>query len=64
MNKEFRIKLFEEKEQCNGCAACQAICPSNAITQTTIDGFYYPVIDRNKCIGCNQCLEVCPLKND
>ena len=55
--------LFSKKEDCCGCAACQNICPRNAIKMEIDEmGFLYPVIDPDKCINCQQCIRICILK--
>lgn len=46
---------------CNGCSACAAICPKDAIEMVkNKDGFYHPVVDHPKCINCSLCNKVCP----
>ena len=56
-------KLYNRKEECCGCTACYAICPSNAISMIEDEeGFEYPVIDENKCMRCNRCIKVCLFK--
>ena len=59
---EDKIVLFHDCAECNGCGACEAICPLRAISMEEIDGFYYPNIEQSKCVKCKQCLDVCPLK--
>ena len=55
--------LYDKKEECCGCSACSAICPSDAIKmEEDEEGFKYPKISENKCVGCHQCLRVCPMK--
>ncbi len=55
--------LFENKENCCGCAACFAICPAGAITmKPDEEGFLYPVVSDVKCIRCYRCLSVCRFK--
>ena len=55
--------LFDEKEECCGCAACYSICPQNAITMLEDEeGFYYPHVDSNRCIKCYLCMKVCAFK--
>lgn len=57
-------KLKQKNLKCSGCTACFAICPKDAITmQADLEGFKYPVIDKNKCIDCGLCCKVCPLEN-
>ena len=60
MNKQ----VFENKKECCGCGACQAICPKNAIEMVEDEyGFIYPRIDENKCINCNLCKKTCAYMN-
>jgi formate hydrogenlyase subunit 6/NADH:ubiquinone oxidoreductase subunit I len=69
-NKEFAQpndkplpELFENRENCCGCTACYASCPTNAITmEPDEEGFLFPVVDASKCIRCYRCLKVCAFK--
>lgn len=55
--------LFEEKEECCGCAACETVCPKGCINMKRDgQGFLYPEINSEKCIKCFMCVKVCPLK--
>lgn len=55
--------LYERKEDCCGCTACYAICPTSSISMVEDEeGFLYPVMDEEKCIRCYKCLKVCPFK--
>ena len=59
--EKIALNKIEKLCMCSGCAACQNICPSNAIIMKA--GFshgYHPVIDWDRCIGCGQCMEICP----
>lgn len=59
------IRLFESKNKCFGCAACQAVCPNGAIQMTCDEeGFTYPVVDSQKCVDCGACAKVCPAKHE
>lgn len=49
------IKVNSEK--CNGCGACVAICPVEALTL-----YGKAKVDATRCIGCRMCLTVCPVK--
>lgn len=55
--------LFENKEECCGCAACYSMCPTSSIAMVPDEeGFLYPIINSNKCICCNLCVKVCFIK--
>ncbi len=50
------------KNKCTGCSACEAICPTKAITMSlNREGFLEPVIYGEKCINCSKCKRECPL---
>lgn len=52
--------IYERKEQCNGCRACEQICPRNCIRMTMDEeGFYYPEINSALCVNCGLCRRVC-----
>lgn len=54
------IELFEIKEQCCGCTACENICPKQAITmENDEEGFLYPKINIEKCVECGLCKHIC-----
>ena len=43
------------KDKCCGCEACVQICAKHAITmEQEKDGFFYPVINKDKCVECGQ----------
>lgn len=55
---------LKNKSECCGCNACSDICSKNAISfQQDIEGFLYPVVDKNLCTDCNACNKVCPILN-
>ena len=57
--------LFEKKENCCGCSACFSVCPINAISmEIDVEGFSYPIVDKDKCVFCYKCLSVCAFKNE
>ena len=58
------ISVFDKKEDCCGCTACESICPERAITmKPDKEGFLYPEINQGLCIDCNLCRSVCPIQN-
>lgn len=50
-----------QPNECCGCTACYASCPTKAITMRPDknEGFLYPYVDESKCIECGKCLKVC-----
>ena len=45
--------LFDNKDECCGCAACFVACPKQAISMVADEeGFDYPRIDSIKCVSC------------
>lgn len=49
-------------DTCTGCAACEDVCPTNAISMVlNSKGFYEPSIDETKCVNCSKCIQLCPL---
>lgn len=63
MNNE-KVVLFNSKDECCGCGACENICPKNTIEMIEDKyGFIYPIIDEAKCIKCNLCNKVCAYQN-
>lgn len=55
--------LYDKKEECCGCAACEQICPAGAIRMVPDeDGFVYPQISMQACIGCRRCVSACPMQ--
>ena len=50
-------------ENCVGCALCQKVCPSNAITIEKFDNQVINyIVDYSKCIFCGNCVFNCPTK--
>lgn len=59
------MKIFESKNNCCGCSACEQICPKNAVKmEPDNEGFLYPVIDGSLCVECGACKNVCAFQND
>lgn len=50
-----------KQDECCGCTACYASCPTKAITMQpdAVEGFLYHSVDEAKCIECGKCLKVC-----
>ncbi len=56
--------VYNEKNDCCGCRACEQVCPTGAIAMISdSEGFLYPEIDREKCIDCKKCQRVCAFAN-
>ena len=46
--------------ECTSCQVCGAVCPKEAIQiELNKDGFYRPIIDKDKCIDCGICVKAC-----
>lgn len=58
--------LFDKiKENCSGCRACEAVCPTNCISfKEDEETFIYPLRDTSKCIDCHLCETVCPISSE
>lgn len=58
------MKLYENKEQCCGCGACEAVCQAGAVSMVRDrEGFAYPRTEMSLCVNCGRCRQVCPLKH-
>ncbi len=58
------ISVYDKKDNCCGCTACEHICPTGAIKMTSDEeGFLYPEIDQILCIDCGKCRMVCAFQN-
>lgn len=56
------MQIFNQKEDCNGCGACEQICSQNCIQmKRDEEGFLYPQIDYSLCVDCQACKEVCKM---
>ncbi|MDD4730270.1 MAG: Coenzyme F420 hydrogenase/dehydrogenase, beta subunit C-terminal domain [Dysgonamonadaceae bacterium] len=57
------LYFTDVKQDCTGCGACQAVCPTKCITNIVDEeGFWYPNAT-SECIDCGMCEEVCPIVN-
>ena len=55
------LSVYDAKQDCCGCSACHAACPTGAITMLPDEeGFLYPAIDTTACADCGACRDVCP----
>ena len=51
-------------DDCTGCFACAALCPTQCITMLAdSEGFLRPRIDEEKCVDCKKCQMICPVLN-
>jgi len=56
--------VFQERENCNGCTACEDVCPVSAIEMNRDkEGFLYPAIDEKTCVDCGLCAAICPVRH-
>lgn len=55
---------IKEKKNCCGCNACGDVCHQDAITfHCDNEGFWYPLINKDKCTDCHLCEKICPMLN-
>jgi coenzyme F420-reducing hydrogenase beta subunit len=48
--------------RCTGCGGCDSACTRGAIELSLDgDGFYKPLVNRERCDGCGQCARRCPV---
>lgn len=58
------ISVYDKKEDCCGCTACQHICPTKSIEmKSDEEGFLYPKINQELCIDCGLCKKACAFQN-
>ena len=51
-----------ELNQCTGCTACAATCPTECIVmEADENGFRHPVVDTAACAACGLCEKSCPV---
>lgn len=51
-----------DKTLCCGCNACGDACTHDAIAfEVDHEGFWYPVVEKEKCVDCGLCDKVCPI---
>lgn len=63
--KHQSIEIISDGGKCTGCYACVNACPVKCIhMELNIEGFYSPVIEKDKCISCGKCLKICPTTVD
>lgn len=56
---------IKNKSECNGCHACQSVCPKKCITMSCDElGFRYPEVNKDVCIECGLCVKKCPMLSD
>jgi coenzyme F420-reducing hydrogenase beta subunit len=52
--------MEELSKNCSGCGACFLICNKNAIKFSMNEqGFYSPIVDKERCVLCGRCKKVC-----
>lgn len=57
--------IKENNSKCYGCESCATKCPFEAIKiEYNNEGFYKPVIDKEKCKNCGICEKFCIIGNE
>lgn len=58
------MKIENIHDECTACMACYSCCPKQCISiRLDNEGFYYPVVDKEKCVSCGKCEAVCHCLN-
>ena len=52
--------MIRVTEDCSLCGACEAICPTGAITQKTVEDEFMLFFRHDRCVACKLCESVCP----
>ncbi|MFC2175251.1 4Fe-4S binding protein [archaeon] len=60
--KEFRGQLAYDIDKCIGCAACERVCPTQAIEMVGKIPNRKIIHFTGRCCFCGQCVDVCPVK--
>ena len=65
-NDNFLLKEINDCGKfCTGCAACDNVCPVEAINMVPDAlGFMEPSINNTLCIQCDMCRKTCPVLNE
>lgn len=57
------MQVYQRKETCFGCRACEKMCPLQCIVmKPDEEGFLYPVVNHEECVECGMCVEACNAK--
>ena len=55
------LNIINEND-CTGCGACVATCPTKALfMDENIYSELHPYVDSNQCINCGKCIDNCPV---
>src|SRR5574344_2929728 len=55
---------IKDKNECTGCTACMATCPTQCITMMeNEEGFLYPHVNKDVCNACGACNKICPVQS-
>lgn len=57
--------MLAPSNKCTGCMACLNSCPVDCISSVIdTEGFYQPIINKDRCIKCGKCTKSCPVLQD
>lgn len=54
------VRVRIDEDACIGCAACEEVCPYEALTVKEVEGKYVSTVEEAECRGCGACVGVCP----
>ena len=58
--EEVQENIQRDEDSCVHCGACTAVCPTDALSVSSIDRKV--VLDPEKCVACGNCVKVCTVQ--
>jgi len=59
-NYQKTIEYILDHNLCLGCGICSSSCHKGAIKMCSVNGQFFPSLEKEKCVYCGRCLSICP----